>query len=213
MQAIVFDLDHTLLFSTLDLIRMRKEMYAYLCRFMDKGVLSEELVAAELMRIASHYDAVNRTNHLQALEAIATSHEQAALREATIADETHDTLQELKKRGFSLAVLTNNSRTSTQEALTRFGLREFFSIVLTRDDVKKMKPEPDGLLTLCKRWALPPADILMVGDGWPDGMAAKYAGCPFIAFRMPSHVIERYDLHPLGRIEHLSELLSILFAC
>mgnify|MGYP003694753625 CR=1 FL=1 len=56
---------------------------------------------------------------------------------------------------------------------------------MTRDDVRALKPDPDGLRVIRARW--PDAEhVVVVGDSWVDGAAAQAGGVPFIAYR-PDH--------------------------
>jgi FMN phosphatase YigB (HAD superfamily) len=54
----------------------------------------------------------------------------------------------------------------TRDKLTALGLSGRFSIELVATDaeVNAFKPHPRGFLVACERWALPPEDILYIGD-------------------------------------------------
>jgi phosphoglycolate phosphatase len=91
-----------------------------------------------------------------------------------------EVLTTLQEKGYPLAVLTNNSRTSALDALDRNQLTQYFQAVLARDDVPQLKPAPDGVLK-AKLAIGNPDRLIVIGDSWIDGVAARRAGARFIA--------------------------------
>ena len=63
----------------------------------------------------------------------------------------------------------------THKILDAHGL-DMFDAVITFDDVKKRKPDPDSLYTLCNRFGADIADTLMIGDTVTDISYAHAAG-------------------------------------
>ncbi len=62
------------------------------------------------------------------------------------------------------------------EALAHYGLREYFSGFITKDDAFPRKPAPDALLYLKDRYGLDPRRSVMVGDRLLDVEAGLNAG-------------------------------------
>jgi phosphoglycolate phosphatase-like HAD superfamily hydrolase len=68
-----------------------------------------------------------------------------------------------------------------EEFFHRFGhIPEFLALfdhqfIIGRNDVKNLKPAPDGLLLLSQRWNISPESIWMVGDMDADIISAKQA--------------------------------------
>ncbi len=56
------------------------------------------------------------------------------------------------------------------------GLGNLFWVVVTRDDVKRLKPHPMPVRTAAERLGLPVEQCVMVGDTRLDVRAAKAAG-------------------------------------
>src|SRR4029077_14279185 len=83
---------------------------------------------------------------------------------------------------FAAASGPSNARVVADYVLDRFALRPHLDLVVTRDDVRRLKPDPDGLRVVRERWPDAPR-IVVVGDSWVDGLAAQAAGVPFIAYR------------------------------
>lgn len=51
-----------------------------------------------------------------------------------------------------------------------------------------MKPAPDGLLELCRRNSLDPAESIMIGDRIIDGTAGRNAGMSGALVNYPPHL-------------------------
>ncbi|HRY87406.1 MAG TPA: HAD hydrolase-like protein, partial [Rubrivivax sp.] len=54
-------------------------------------------------------------------------------------------LQRLAERGVAAALVSNIGRTALDAALVRFGLRDRLRRVVSRDDVTRLKPDPQGV--------------------------------------------------------------------
>ena len=81
-------------------------------------------------------------------------------------------------RGASLAVLTNKPLGATRRILAGLDLAKFFDedAVIGGDGPWPRKPDPAGLLHLCERAAVAPADAMLVGDSHVDWRTARDAG-------------------------------------
>jgi phosphoglycolate phosphatase-like HAD superfamily hydrolase len=77
------------------------------------------------------------------------------------------------------AVFTRNSRGCTLATLERFGLT--FDAVLSRDDAPP-KPDPQGILDICRKWNLQPTETAVVGDYVFDLKAGRAAGARTVLF-------------------------------
>jgi phosphoglycolate phosphatase len=57
------------------------------------------------------------------------------------------------------------------------GLHRYFEIIYGGDSLPKKKPDPYPLLQVCADFALPPHQVLAIGDSSNDAQAARAAGC------------------------------------
>lgn len=75
------------------------------------------------------------------------------------------------------AVATSSGRKDAEHILSCTKLRDFFSVIVTADDVTKYKPEPEPYLQAAKLCEVNPAGCLVLEDS-PAGIAAGVAaGC------------------------------------
>ena len=121
-----------------------------------------------------------------------------------------------REAGFQTALWTNNARDITLEALARFGLDALLDVTVTRDDMRQLKPDPDGWRVIAERIAALASagngapHAFVVGDSWVDGVAAQAAGVPFIAYRTNPVDLERWRVAPVAHLTHLGELPALL---
>ena len=202
----VFDLDHTLVHSPLDLRAVGREMETFV---RTRGIpLPERALrwsAPELLAVIRREAA-----HLEPeIIAIPVAHERRAMAEAVLEPFAGLAVAALKQLGFATALWTNNDRVVADFVLSRLELLPHLDLVVTRDDVVHLKPHPDGLRVVRERW--PEASrIVVVGDSWVDGAAAQAGGVPFIAYRGDAAELERRGVTPTARIASLLDLPAAL---
>ena len=77
-----------------------------------------------------------------------------------------------------LALFTGRTRRELQHTLEQFSVTKLFARIVTMDDVRHLKPHPEGLLRLLN--GTNPKAALYLGDNLDDALAAKRAGVPFL---------------------------------
>jgi phosphoglycolate phosphatase len=209
-----FDLDHTLVRSPLDLAAMALDMRAHL--ESRRGPLEprpDRYRVGELIALCQR-DAPELEEHLWS---IALDHEWRALGDATLEPGALEAVRGARDAGFLTALWTNNARDIALRALARFGLDALLDVTVTRDDMQRLKPDPDGWRVIAER---SPAlaslrsggapHAFVVGDSWVDGVAAQAAGVPFIAYQTSAADLERWKITPVAHLVHLGDLPALL---
>jgi len=202
----VFDLDHTLVSSPLDMRAVGREMEAFV---RARGIpLPERALrwsAPELLTLVRREAPALESEIIR----IPVAHERRAMEQAMVEPHAREALAAMKQLGFATAVWTNNDRVVTDFVLARFDLLEHLDLIVTRDDVVHLKPDPDGLRVVRECW--PGAErIVVVGDSWVDGIAAQAGGVPFIAYRSDEAELERRGVVIAARIASLLDLPAAL---
>ncbi len=104
-------------------------------------------------------------------------------------------LRELRK-SYRLALTTTRCRADVDRFIAQFGLNGEFTAVVTRDDVRRLKPHAEPIQRAAQELALPPEQCIMVGDTSMDIRAGKGAGALTVAvlsgFGEPG-VLKRHD--------------------
>lgn len=162
MRGIIFDMDGTLVDSQLDFEAIRRDM--------------------GLMPGAPILEALSQTPcgpELDRMQAVLHQHELQSAEQATLIEGVAEFLQWIDDLSIPRAILTRNSRICTDLVTSRLGLK--FSHVLTREDAPP-KPDPAGLLTICRHWDLAPDEVVFCGDYVFDLEAGRRAGMRTILF-------------------------------
>jgi HAD superfamily hydrolase (TIGR01509 family) len=84
------------------------------------------------------------------------------------------TLEQVREMNLLLAVATSSVSASARPLLDRTGIRSFFSVVITGDEVQRGKPAPDIYLRAADELGISPEACLVVEDSFA-GMAAGKA--------------------------------------
>jgi len=204
----VFDLDHTLVSSPLDLAAMALEIRAYIegCR----GPLpmrDERYRVGELV----HWCRDHAPELSKPVWDIALEHERRAVEAAWLEPGAREALAGARAAGFATALWTNNAREVAQVALERFTLAAELDLVVTRDEMDELKPSPAGWRVIAAQFA-GVRDAVVVGDSWVDGLAAAAAGVPFVAYRPRAGEMARWNITPIAQLDDLTALPAWLAA-
>jgi phosphoglycolate phosphatase len=78
--------------------------------------------------------------------------------------------------------------------LERFSMP--YDLLLTRDDVRWVKPDPRHLSQALRRLARSPEHALLVGDHWMDIQAGRRAGCSSTIGILGDHNANWFDPCP-----------------
>lgn len=90
-------------------------------------------------------------------------------------------LQDLLRLPVPKALVSGSHRDEIEAMLASAGTRLAVNVVVSRDDVRRGKPDPEGFLAAASRLGVPPARSLVLEDSRPGIAAARAAGMP-VAF-------------------------------
>ena len=195
LDAVVFDLDGTLVQLTIDFWRMRTEVYELATRYgvrvdeRRRQLLALEFIAdvvAELDQqsppLASRFEADANA----AIEAI----ELEAAQQANLFPGVPELLAWLRQRGLKLGIITRNCRAAAGAVLEELG--PLVGVVLTRDDVSAVKPDPMHLRQALEVLGVCSTRSMMVGDHPMDVVTGKAVGAYTAGVLRPGNPSDRY---------------------
>ena len=204
----MFDLDHTLVRTPLDLAAMAADMRRLIERA--RGPLPARPERYRVFELVAW--SKSRAPELEpAVWAVALEHEGRAMQAAVLEPGALDAVVGARRAGFKTALWTNNARAVTLPALDRLGLADLLDLVVTRDDTSALKPDPDGWRVISARFA-DTRDAVVVGDSWVDGVAAAAVGVPFVAYRAHEADLTRRGVTPVAWLADLVRLPEWLAA-
>lgn len=117
-------------------------------------------------------------------------------------------LQKLKALQIKMAVVTNKPMQFTTPMLAGFAIDAYFDVVLGGDSLAVKKPAPEPLWQAMKQLDVDVADTLMIGDSVNDLQAARAAGCPVVCVPYGyNHGEDIADSKPDLLVERLDQLI------
>ena len=124
----------------------------------------------------------------------------------TLFDGARDLLEDLRERGYMLAVATGKSRRGLDRALGETGLQGLFDTTRCADE-GFTKPHPGMLMTILDTLATPADKAVMIGDTTHDLNMANAAGVAGVAITHGAHQREALlECQPLVMVDNLREL-------
>ena len=89
------------------------------------------------------------------------------------------TLKTLRERGARIAIISSKTSHRIREAFVRDKAEGLIDFIIGCEEVKELKPSPEGIFLALARFGAKPADALYTGDSTTDAAAAKNAGVAF----------------------------------
>src|SRR3990170_5200629 len=205
--ALIFDLDNTLIHSTIDFMGTRHRLIDVL---MSAGAVSaprEVLIREPIPHLVAMGEAAGEALG-RAMWEVVSAAETEGLREAVAVEHAAEVLAALRARGYRLALLTNTTRSGVLPKVGELGLDGYFDVIATRTEVPALKPSPEGVRYILHR--LPAVRLAyVIGDAWIDGRAAEEAGARFIGFGERRAASLERGVQPWAWIADLRELLDL----
>lgn len=134
-----------------------------------------------------------------------------------LCDATHpypnvpQTLHELKKRGYRLAIITNKPFAFVAPILEGLEMETLFEFVLGGDSLDVKKPDPTPLLHACETLGEEVLHALMIGDSKNDIQAANACAMHSVGVSYGYNYGQKIEVfNPTVVIENFVELLELL---
>ncbi len=206
-QAIVFDLDGTLVDSAPDIHAAANAFLAErghdpldlstVTSFVGNGVpvLLERVMRAvgEAVDPSSLQAALPRFNEIYGAAPSALSKLYPGVAE---------TLAALQAAGFVLGICTNKPEMPARQMVEDLGIDGYFTALVGGDSLPERKPDPAPLRRAAGNLGVDTSDLVYVGDSEVDAATAEAAGVPFLLFT------EGYRKSPVEAIPHRASFAS-----
>ncbi len=189
IQAVAFDLDGTLVHSTLDFQAIRDELGFP----SGRGLLE-------------HIATLDDADHAAEAHAVIRRHELAAAEQACWMPGAQDLIHALQDAGLPTAILTRNTRAAVDVMQQVLDIP--VPLILTREDCLP-KPDPDGLLRIGRHYKVAAECMVYVGDFIYDLQTAHAAGAVACLYRNAGNAHFADQAHWV--VDALAELKDALF--
>ncbi|MHA1292072.1 MAG: HAD family hydrolase [Promethearchaeota archaeon] len=130
---------------------------------------------------------------------------------AGIFDGINSIIEYLYRKNLKLAILTNNKSNYAEEILKKFNLDKYFELIIGFNDVDEVKPSPDGINKILKKWEISPSEAIFIGDMTTDILAGKAANVYMIC--VASGLAQKdslLELNPDSLVDNIQELKKLL---
>ena len=118
-----------------------------------------------------------------------------------------EVLAQFKSEGKHLSLASSSGRKLIEIFTEQVGIKHYFEVIMSGDDVKYSKPNPEIFLKVTEWYALPPTQFTVIEDSTNGVKAAKSAGMHCIGFQNP--LSGGQNLQEADRIIHsMNELLT-----
>lgn len=97
----------------------------------------------------------------------------------------------IKDADIPLGVFTGKGRKAATITLRMLEIYNYFDLIITGDDVKKHKPDPEGILNFINQFNLKNDKVILIGDAPSDIKAAKGAGIKIASVLWDSYAKDR----------------------
>ena len=216
MPAILFDLDGTLMDSNYEHVTswrlaLRRAGIEAPNAFLHRciGMRGDLLLKAVYKAIGKKVGAQTAGK----LEKLHKAYFKKSLSSVTPLPGAADLLKTLTRRKVPWAIATGGDKRTVSKMIRPLGIRPTMPIV-TADDVKKAKPEPDVFLVAAQRLNRELSDCIVVGDSVWDLLGARRAKALSVGLlcggygeaELTQAGAYRVYKHPADLLDHLSEI-------
>jgi HAD superfamily hydrolase (TIGR01549 family) len=180
IEAVIFDLDGTLATFNLNYKSLRADARSILLHAtVPASVVSinesifEMLKKTEIFFKNQGKSAAAFKKVKDEVLALAEKYEYEAASSTSLILGVEETLKNLRAMGVKIGLCTISSGKSVDFILKRFKIADYFGVVVSRDDVKDVKPNPEQFELALKKLGASSDVALFVGDSVVDMQSAK----------------------------------------
>lgn len=209
-KAIIFDLDGVICFTDRYHYQAWKQLADRLGIYFDEEINNRLRGVSRMVSLEILLERSSRTYSPEEKKAFAEQKNYtyrnllSTMTPSDLSDEVMDTLKELRRRRYKLAIASSSR--NTKYILRRIGLDGFFDAVVDGTDIEHAKPDPEVFYCAAQKLGEDPSDCIVVEDARSGIEAAKSAGMTALAFFGDAKVcgLEDYNLRSF------SDLLNVL---
>lgn len=188
LNAVLFDLDGTLIDTAPDFIRIIKLMCAKHNHPCPTDTAIREQVSAgaramvrlmfgdELMNVAGTDERM-----LAYRQEFLDLYEQDICVDSRLFDGLDSLLDTLENKGVAWGIVTNKPRYLAENLLDKLDLTDRCAVLVCPDDVANTKPDPEPMFLACKKLNIDPKNCIYVGDHIRDIQAGRVSGMMTVA--------------------------------
>ncbi|PFH88684.1 HAD family hydrolase [Bacillus sp. AFS088145] len=204
IKAVIFDFDGLIVdtesvwFEAYNEVLQRYEVELTLQKFSEVVGTSDEIL----------FDFINSNLkepiEKELIEQMAKELVDEKLLEPALRESVEDYLISAKNAGLQIALASSSSREWVESFLKKLNIYEYFSVIKTKNDVKKVKPDPELYLKAIEEIGVQASEAVAFEDSLNGLIAATKAGlhCVIVPNQVTSHL--EFENHSL-RLSSMAE--------
>ncbi len=205
IKAVLFDMDGVLIDSETHHI---KAMQQILKEELDLEVDAEEIGQFSGLTYIEKLKKIGIKNNIEKLSKKTNNrYIQIIRKQIKLSPGTRDLLEIISKTNLKSALVTASNKEQTNLILEKTRSKKYFDIVITGNDVKNRKPDPECYMLAAKKLDLRPKECVVIEDSIVGLTAAKEAGMKCIA--RPTPYIKRGDFSKADMIINSLEEINL----
>jgi HAD superfamily hydrolase (TIGR01549 family) len=185
VDAVLFDLDGTLVETNIDFPLMKREMVALA---VESGIATEDVQDFDILGIIEHICRYLKGKKTPEAIKLVRARAMSTLQQIELrhADKTREIpfakklVERLRDHGIAIGIVTRNCRRASELSLNLTGIHA--DVLICREDAINHKPHPEPLLLALTRLNARSGNSVMVGDHIMDMQGGKAAGMKTIGF-------------------------------
>lgn len=209
-KAVIFDLDGVICFTDKYHYQAWKALADKLGIYFDEKINNRLRGVSRMASLEIILERADKTYTQEEKEAFAEEKNDnykellKNMKESDLSEEVKTTLEELRARGYLLAI--GSSSKNTKFILGQLGLGNFFDAIADGTDITHSKPDPEVFLKAAEKLGMKPEDCAVVEDAKAGIEAAKAANMTALALDGDARDCGMQDYN----LEGFSDLLNIL---
>lgn len=174
LQAVLFDLDGTLVQTFIDFPGMTRATRELAARYDAQDAAADTDDILEIVQRTAQFVGGERGEQArrEAYHLLEAMEEKGCAHPVPISGAS-ELLARLQQESVRIAIITRNCRRVAENLLARQNLP--FDVLVAREDTQEFKPHPAPVLRACRELGVEPARCAMIGDLWADVAAGKAA--------------------------------------
>ena len=181
-KAILFDMDGVL-FNTEDLAH---DLFQMIAKRFDSVFTEEDhqTICGTPERFWSHYLNTKWNTAITEAEFASQFWKELRFLEETnvvLLENVKNCFEYLQSKEICMAVVTSTPRKLTEELLNQFSLMNYFTVLITGDEIVNGKPNPEPYQNAIRQLGLIASDCIVIEDALSGVRSGKAAGCFVVA--------------------------------
>ena len=180
-KAVIFDFDYTLGDSTNGIVK--SALYA-LEKMGEKNKTEKEIINTIGLSLEETYRVLtnkeNTENEKLFRKYFIEKADEVMVKSTSLYENTVFVLENLKKENFKTAIVTTKLNSRIKRILQKFDISDLIDVIVGVEDVKKVKPDPEGLFLALEKLCLKKEEVFYIGDSFVDAEASQNANIDFL---------------------------------